>query len=77
MAENVFAKTVFIWLFCGHPSLTPLALSNPFGNAKKAKSNLSDHSKINTGRAHNKNEAIDLTNIGMVIGLIIFMALLR
>jgi len=49
-----------------------MEFSNPF--EKKLKPNLSDHSKINTGRVKNNN---DLTNIGIIIGLFLLMALLR
>ena len=56
------------------PQRDPVAFSNPFGN--KIKPNLSDHSKITTGRVQNKN-IVDFTNIGIIIGLFLLMALLR
>ena len=56
------------------PTRDPIAFANPFGN--KIKPNLSDHSKITTGRVQNKN-IVDFTNIGIIIGLFLLMALLR
>ena len=70
--ENGFKITILPPL--KKPPRDPIALSNPFGN--KIKPNLSDHSKIITGRVQNKN-IIDFTNIGIVIGLLLLMALLR
>ena len=70
--ENGFKITILPPL--KKPSRDPIALSNPFGN--QIKPNLSDHSKITTGRVQNKNN-VDFINIGMVIGLLLLMALLR
>ena len=69
--ENGFKITILPPL--KKPPRDPIALSNPFGN--KIKPNLSDHSKITTGRVQNKN-IVDF-NIGIIIGLFLLMALLR
>ena len=70
--ENSFKITILPPL--KKPQRDPVAFSNPFGN--KIKPNLSDHSKITTGRVQNKN-IVDFTNIGIIIGLFLLMALLR
>ena len=69
-SEDEFKITVLPPLKKASP--TPMALSNPFG--KKPKPNLSDHSKINIGRVGHQH---DLINIGIIIGLLLVLALLR
>ena len=69
-SEDGFKITVLPPLKKASP--TPMALSNPFG--KKLKPNLSDHSKISMGQVENN---LDLTNIGIIIGLLLFLVMLR
>ena len=70
--ENEFKITILPPL--KKPPRDPIAFSNPFGN--QIKPNLSDHSKISTGRVQNKN-IVDFTSIGIIIGLFFLMALMR